>query len=664
MIYIFYQLINNLRINLQSFVILFSKISVMKKLVFSFILLCLSYASFSQSTDSAWFVNNYSKIERYIPMRDGIRLFTSVYYPKDQTQKHPILMTRTPYSCAPYGEDKFTPMWHSYKMAYAKENFIFVTQDVRGRYMSEGEFEDVRPFIKNKKGKQTDEASDTYDAIAWLIKNVPGNNGKVGVTGTSYPGFYSTEAALSGHPALVAVSPQAPVTDWFIGDDFHHKGAFFVMDGFSFYPTFGKPRPKPTMDYGEGFRFNSDDNYNAYLKTGALKNFATLLGDSIKFWTELYQHPNYDAWWQERNARVGLYNVKPAMLWVGGLFDAEDCFGAWNCYKATEKQSPQTNSRLVMGPWYHGQWSREGSYLGNVRFESNTSQYFQDSIEIPFFNYYLLDKGDVSNIQDATIFFTGENKWKRFDAWPPENTETENLYLGANGKLFLNTTSSLTVSDTLNSSSGYDEYISDPAHPVPYTEDVHFQRTREYMDDDQRFASRRPDVLTYETEILNDDVTLAGPVIADLITSISTTDADFVVKLIDVFPDDFKYDASSSSSPSGRPGGAYPMGGYEMLVRGEIMRGKFRNSFEKPEPFVPGEITEVKWELPDVAHTFLKRHRIMIQVQSSWFPLADRNPQQFMDIYKADDKDFQKATIRIHHSGVNQSKIILPVLKK
>ncbi|HXS57749.1 MAG TPA: CocE/NonD family hydrolase [Hanamia sp.] len=630
----------------------------MKKFVAISFFILFSIASFSQNADSAWFVNNYTKLEQYIPMRDGVKLFTSIYIPKDQIAKHPFLMTRTPYSCAPYGQGKFIQIWNSYKMAYAKENFIFVTQDVRGRYMSEGDFVDVRPFNKNKKGKEIDEASDTYDAIDWLVKNIQNNNGKVGVTGTSYPGFYSTEAALSGHPALVAVSPQAPVTDWFMGDDFHHKGAFFIMDGFSFYPFFGTPHPKPSTTYTSGFSFQSDDNYNAYLKTGALKNFAKLTGDSIKFWKDLYDHPNYDSWWQARNARAGLYNVKPAMLWVGGLFDAEDCFGAWNSYKANEKQSPQTNSRIVMGPWYHGQWGREGSFLGNVRFASNTSAYFQDSIEIPFFNFYLEGKGNAPNISEATIFFTGENKWKKFDMWPPKNVEEQNLYLGPNGKLFLNNKNEITSTNNRRSADAFDEYTSDPAHPVPYTQDVHSRRTREYMTDDQRFASRRPDVLTYETDILDNDITLAGPVIADLAASISTTDADFVVKLIDVFPDDFEYSADEKGNEKD-----YPMGGYQMLVRGEIMRGKFRNSFEKPEPFVPGKVSEVKWELPDVAHTFLKGHRIMIQVQSSWFPLVDRNPQKFIDIYKADDSDFQKANIEIYHDGNYQSKIILPVLR-
>ena len=626
----------------------------MNKLFLICIIGSFSYSTTAQNMDSTWFVNNYSKKEIYISMRDGVKLFTSLYLPKDNTEKHPFLMTRTPYSCAPYGEDKFVQIWNTYKMVYAKENYIFVTQDVRGRYMSEGVFEDVRPFNKNKKGKETDEASDTYDAVDWLVKNIAGNNGNLGVFGTSYPGFYSTEAALSGHPAVKAVSPQAPVTDWFIGDDFHHKGAFFAMDGFSFYPSFGKPHPAPTKDYGMGFTTPVKDNYKFYLEQGTPKNLAKLIGDSIRFWHQMYEHPNYDAWWQARNARVGLYNVKPAMLWVGGLFDAEDCWGAWNSYKATEKQSPQTNSKIVMGPWYHGQWSREGSFLGNIRFESNTSDFYQKNIEVPFFQYYLKGKGSVDEIAEANIFFTGENKWKKLSKWPPENVEEKNLYVNNNNLLGFENKTSVTKQP-------FYEYVSDPAHPVPYTEDIHNHRTREYMTDDQRFASRRPDVLTFQMEELKDDITLAGPVIADLATSISTTDADFVVKLIDVFPDSFHYDTPHPSGDAAK--GLYPMGGYQMLVRGEIMRGKFRNSFEKPVPFVPGQLTHVKFEMPDVAHTFKKGHRIMIQIQSSWFPLADRNPQQFMNIYKANESDFKKATIRIYHDAANQTKFILPIIK-
>ena len=621
----------------------------MQKLVLFLFVCFLTLGTFAQNADSVWFVNNYTKKETYISMRDGVKLFTSFYIPKDGNERHPFLLTRTPYSCAPYGEDKYAQVWNSYRMAYAREGYIFVTQDVRGRYMSEGIFEDVRPFIKNKTGKQYDEASDTYDAVDWMVKNISGNNGNVGVIGTSYPGFYATQAALSGHPAIRAASPQAPVTDWFIGDDFHHKGAFFQMDAFGFYDVFGKPHPVPTQDYGSGFTTNVKDNYKFFLQAGTLKNLGKMIGDSIKFWHEMMEHPNYDAWWQARNARVGLYNVKPAMLWVGGLFDAEDCWGAWNTFKATEKQSPQTNNRIVMGPWYHGQWSREGSYLGNLRFESNTSDYYQKNIEIPFFQYYLKGKGSVNEIDKANIFFTGENKWRTFASWPAKNVASKNLYIAANEQLSFDR-------KAIANGRVY-EYVSDPAKPVPYTEDVHDGRTREYMTDDQRFAARRPDVLTFEMDI-TEDLTLAGPVIANLLASISSTDADFVVKLIDVFPDDFRYPANVIGSEKN-----YPMGGYQLLVRGEIMHGKFRNSFSAPEPFVPNKPTKVSFELPDVAHTFQKGHKLMIQIQSTWFPLADRNPQKFMNIYKANASDFQKATIRIHPGG-DGSYFTLPVLSK
>lgn len=603
----------------------------------------------AQNADSLWVRENYYKIERMVPMRDGSKLFTAFYIPKDSSEKHPILFNRTPYSCNPYGEDKFNPrIYLSYWINYLREGYIIAIQDVRGKWMSEGEFEDIRPFNPNKKEKEFDEASDTYDAIEWMINNIPGNNKRVGVFGISYPGFYATMAALSGHPALKAASPQAPVTEWFLGDDFHHNGAFALMDGFSFYSGFGKPRPKPTTVGSPGYRIPSQDNYDFYLKTGALKNFSKLMGDSIAFWKDLYAHPNYDDWWKARNPMNFVINVKPAVLVVGGLFDAEDCYGAWNLYKAIEAKSRNTDNRLVMGPWLHGGWGGrgDGSFLGNVRFGSKTAEYYQRNIEIPFFNFYLKLKGTVRDIAEANIFFTGENEWRRLEQWPSRNVEYKDLFLPADGNL-----SPGTKPATNNS---FREYISDPAHPVPYTEDVHLGRTAEYMCDDQRFASRRTDVLTYSTEVLTEDITLAGPLVASLVTSISTTDADFVVKLIDVFPDTFRYEG-----PAPVAGRNYPMGGYQMLVRGEIMRGKFRNSFEKPEAFVPGKITEVKYTLPDVAHTFKKGHKLMIQIQSSWFPVMDRNPQKFVDIYKADDSDFQKASIRIY----NNSKIILPVLK-
>ena len=609
---------------------------------------------FGQNIDSLWVRENYYKVEKMLPMRDGIKLFTAFYIPKDSSQKHPILLNRTPYTSSPYGEDKFSSrLYGSYWINYLKEGYIIAIQDVRGKWMSEGEYVDVRPFNPNKKGKEIDEASDTYDAIEWMVNNLPGNNKRVGVFGISYPGFYATMAALSGHPALKAASPQAPVTDWFQGDDFHHNGAFMLMDAFSFYSGFGQPRPKPTKVGNPGFEIPSQDNYDFYLRTGALKNFTKIMGDSIVFWKDLMNHPNNDAWWQARNARNFVTNVKPAVLVVGGTFDAEDCFGAWALYKAIEEKNRNTDNRLVMGPWVHGGWGGrgDGSYIGNVRFGKKTSEYYQKNIEIPFFNFYLKLKGTVHDIAEATVFFSGENEWRRFNEWPSKSIEYKNVFLGTSGKL------SFEKSAANNSSS---EYISDPAHPVPYTEDVHLNRTREYMIDDQRFASRRPDVLTFNTGILTEDLTLGGPLVADLMTAISTTDADFVVKLIDVFPDEFKYDETVSGKGDGK---AYPMGGYQMLVRGEIMRGRYRNSFEKPEAFTPNKITPVKFTLPDVAHTFKKGHRLMIQIQSSWFPVADRNPQKFVDIYKADDSDFQKATIKIYHDAVNGSKIVLPVLK-
>jgi len=629
----------------------------MKKIIITILLWFSVFIVIAQSDpqDSAWIKDNYTKLEQYIPMRDGIKLFTAIYIPNDKTEKHPILVTRTPYSCAPYGKEFSSRLWERHWKYYARENYIIVVQDVRGRWMSEGEFEDVRPFNKNKTGVETDEASDTYDAIDWMVKNLPGNNGNVGVFGISYPGFYSTMAAASGHPALKAVSPQAPVTDWFMGDDFHHNGAFFQLDGFGFYSGFGKPRPKPTTIGSAGFNFKVRDNYKFFLEAASLKKLAALMGDSIQFWKEMYAHPNYDTWWQARDARRAMYNVKPAMLVVGGLFDAEDCYGAWNLYKAIEKQNPSANNKIVMGPWSHGQWSSgDGSFLGNVKFGMNTAHWYQNNIEIPFFNYYLKGKGEVEKIPEATIFFSGENQWKKLDQWPPAAMQSKDIFLTENGGL------SWTAPAGKES---FSAYTNDPAHPVPYTEDVHHGRTREYMTDDQRFASRRPDVLTFQTDVLTEDITLAGVVTANLKVSISGTDADFVVKIIDVFPDDFIYPGDKPQA--GRTaGGSYPMGGYQMMVRGEIMRGKYRNSFETPTPFKPGKVETVRFDLPDVAHTFQKGHRLMIQIQSSWFPLADRNPQQFMNIYEANETDFKKAVIRIFHDAKNQSSIVLPVMNK
>lgn len=617
----------------------------MKKLL---LLICIGYtvSAMAQKIDSAWVVANYKKKELYITMRDGVRLFTSVYFPVNNNEKHPILLTRTPYSCAPYGENIYRNFaGRSHFHEYLKEGYIIVTQDVRGRWMSEGAFVDVRPFNPNKQNKETDEASDTWDTIDWLVKNWANNNGNVGVFGISYPGFYSTMAALCGHPALKAVSPQAPVTDWFAGDDFHHNGAFMMMDAFSFYSGFGKPRKAPTTEPSPGFRFPTGDHYDFYLKAGSLSRLAELMGDSITFWKDLYAHPQYDDFWKARNTRNFVQYIPsttPTLI-VGGLFDAEDCFGAWNLYKAIEQKASNQN-KLVMGPWYHGQWaSGNGTHLGNVQFGSNTSEWYAREIEYPFFQYYLKGKGNGNQLPEATIFFSGENQWRKFSAWPVKESQITQAYLQKRGKISFQKTAS---TNPLT----YSEYISDPDKPVPYTEDVHTGRTREYMTDDQRFAARRPDVLVFETDILSEDLTIAGEIIANLCVSISSRDADFVVKLIDVFPDDFE----------NTPPGGYVMNGYQMLVRGEVMRGKFRNSLEKAEPFVPNQITRFKYALPDVAHTFKKGHKLMVQIQSSWFPLVDRNPQQFMNIYQATSADVSKASIKVYH---NESFISLPVLK-
>ena len=422
------------------------------------------------------------------------------------------------------------------------------------------------------------------------------------------------------------------------------------MDAFAFYSSFGRPRPKPTTIGPGQFKYSTKDNYAFYLKNKTLANLTKkYMGDSIAFWKQLMSHPVYNEFWKARNPRNFVNNIKPAMLVVGGLFDAEDCFGAWRMYQAIEQKNTGANNKIVMGPWYHGQWSRpEGHNLGNVQFESNTSEWYQQNIEFPFFDFYLKGKGNTPNIAEATIFFSGENTWKQLPQWPPAAMQTRDLYLLGNGSLSFDKPVATAARPAAKT---FSEYVSDPSKPVPYTEDVHFGRTREYMTDDQRFASRRPDVLVFETDTLTSDLTLAGPVVADLMVSITGTDADFIVKVIDVFPDNFSYSDSDK----------YIMNGYQMLVRGEVMRGKFRNSFEKPEPFVPNKITNVKYTLPDVAHTFKKGHRLMIQVQSSWFPLVDRNPQKFVDIYHAKESDFQKATIKVYHQAGASSKIILPV---
>ena len=579
---------------------------------------------------------NYQKSEYGIPMRDGVKLYTAVYSPKDQTEKYPILIWRTPYSCNPYGDTSLTNI----PRHLAAEKFIFVYQDVRGKFMSEGEFVNMRPYIPNKTGKQIDESSDTYDTIDWLIKNVSNNNGNVGIYGISYPGFYAAMSLNDSHPALKAVSPQAPISDWFIGDDMHHNGALQLLLSYNFFSVFGKPRPELTKNWVRGYQYDSPDAYNFFLNIGPIKNLnEKILHNEIPFWNEVSQHSNYDEFWKSRNTRQHFNSVKPAVMTVGGWFDGENLFGALQTYKSIEMKNQNAFNILVMGPWRHGGWSRtDGSSMGDLNFDSNTSEYFQKNLELPFFNFFLKNKGN-NKFAEATVFEVGKNHWHFSDSWPIKNQDTIKFFINNKNKL----------SESLNSN-GFYFYISDPDKPVPYTakfQDSRNMYNRNYMVEDQRFVSTRNDVLVLTSDIFTKDYTFAGPIEAEIFASVSGTDADFVVKVIDVYPD------------SAKDSKEVEWGGYQLLVRGDIMRGKYRNSYENPAAFVPNEVTKIKLRMNDIFHTFKRGHKLMLQIQSSWFPLFDRNPQIFCDIYNASETDFRKTTVRIYYSDKHPSHIKL-----
>jgi putative CocE/NonD family hydrolase len=589
----------------------------------------------------------YLKSEHQISMRDGKRLFTIVYAPRDASQKYPILIQRTPYSSGPYGEAYRSPLGPS--SLFQQEGYIFVYQDVRGTFMSEGEFEDVRPHLPEKKSNNDiDESSDTYDTIEWLIKNIPNNNGRAGVWGISYPGFYATTALMEAHPALKAASPQAPIADWFIGDDDHHNGAFFLFDCFSFNMFFGMPRPQPTPNQFKSFNMGTPDAYQFFLALGPVANAQKkFFHGQNKYWNDVTTHTVYDEFWRQRSVLPHLKKVTPAVMVVGGWFDAEDLYGPLNIYQAIEQNNPATSNVLVMGPWSHGGWARgAGESLGAIRFAAKTGEWYREKLELPFFNHHLNHKGELKS-PEATVFRTGANEWMTFEQWPPKERESRSLFFHRDSKL--------SFDPPKETRESFAEYVSDPHQPVPYTNEITNSRGVGYMIEDQRFAARRPDVLVYQTEALTEELTLAGPIVADLFVSLTGSDADFIVKLIDVYPD---------NAPNNAPSGAHvKMGGFQMLVRAEVMRGKFRNSFAKPEPFTPGKPTEVKFNLQDVYHTFKAGHKIMVQVQSSWFPLVDRNPQKFVDIYQATEADFQRATHRVYHSARLASHLKVGVLK-
>ncbi len=601
-------------------------------------------ASAQRDHDAAYIREHYEKREVRIPMRDGARLFTSIYSPRDASQTYPILMMRTPYSVAPYGEERYRSSLGNGR-AYAEEGFIFVYQDVRGCYMSEGEFVNMRPHIADKHPGDVDESTDAYDTIQWLLVNVPNHNGKVGQFGISYPGFYCSASMIDAHPALVAVSPQAPIADWFF-DDFYHHGAFFLPHAFNFFSSFGRPRPEPTTSRNPRFDHGTPDGYQFFLDLGPLKNADALhfKGD-VPFWTEITQHPNYDEFWQARNILPHLKNVAPAVMTVGGWFDAEDLYGALNTYQAIERQNPGIFNILVMGPWRHGGWARgTGERLGNIHFGARTSEHYQQQIELPFFRHYLKGEGE-HGLSEAHVFETGANRWRTFDDWPPAEIESADLHLHPAGGL----------SFEPPAQSGYEEFISDPARPVPYTEAITIGMSAEYMTEDQRFAARRPDVLVFQTPPLTEPLTLAGPILAELWVSTSEADADWVVKLIDVYPPDAR------DYPDMTPGKR--LGGYQMMVRSEAIRGRFRNSYERPEPFVPNEPTYVDLPLQDVLHTFEPGHRVMVQIQSTWFHMMDRNPQRFVpNIFEADEDDFVKATHRIYFGRPHATRLRVGIL--
>jgi putative CocE/NonD family hydrolase len=591
-------------------------------------------------------------------MRDGVKLFAAVYVPKDARASHtyPLLMTRTPYGCGPYGLDAY-PDRLGPSEAAEKEGFIFVCEDVRGRFQSEGEFVDVRPYRPGKGPKETDESSDTFDTIDWLLKEVRGTNGRVGVWGISYPGFYASMSLLDAHPALVAVSPQAPIADWFIGDDFHHNGALFLPHAFNFFASFGRPREGPTTKHAPRFDHGTQDGYRFFLEMGPMPTADRLhLKGEIAFWEEAMAHETYDEFWKARNVRPHLRGIRPAVLTVGGWFDAEDLFGALETYRWIERQNPGITNGLVMGPWRHGGWARTtGESLGRVPFGQKTSEFFQKEIELAFFVEHL-KRGKDPKLPEAWVFETGRNEWHRLDAWPPREARKAEFYLGPGGRLV--------DESPQETGEAFDEYVSDPARPVPFVEEIDVRMRPEYMVDDQRFAARRPDVLVYQTGPLARDLTVAGPIAASLHVSTTGTDSDWIVKLVDVYPDDYPMQADEGGGEEWNRPLHSKMGGYQQLVRGEPFRGKFRRSFESPEPFLPGQVEKVEFTMPDSFHTFRKGHRIMVQVQSTWFPLVNLNPQTFVNINTATEADFRKATQRVWRTAAFPSKVRLTVLPR
>lgn len=638
---------------------------------FTFLSICLLLAVVSckktikqdvVEQEDTYVADNYTKQEVDIEMRDGITLHTTIYSPKDVSKEYPILMQRTPYSSRPYGEGNFRKQIGP-NIHLMQEGNIIVYQDVRGRWLSEGHYENMRAYIPNKtSNEQVDESTDTYDTIEWLINNTENNNGKVGVWGISYPGYYATYATIDAHPALKASSPQACIGDFFF-DDFHHNGAY-LLSYFRVTSLFGTPRPnndKPIDTAWYSFPdIQTEDQYQFFLDAGPLKNlnsffeYETVDSPTMRpegvtddyFWNELKEHPNYDELWQSRGLIQHLDKSKShvATMIVGGWFDAEDLYGPLETYKNIEKHSDGYNT-MVFGPWDHGRWARRNgiSLVGNYYFGDSISEFYQEKIETKFFNHFLKEEGDKnSGLPEAYVFDSGRKEWKEYDSWPPKGVEKQTMFLSGNQEL---TTEQKDVSEI--------KFISDVKKPVPYSEDIKSVLTpRKYMTDDQRFAARRSDVLVFETNVMEEDLTLAGDILAKLKVATTGTAADWIVKIIDVHPANTETNEEMQDH--------LKMSNYHLMIRSEVLRGRFRNSFSDPEPFIPNKKTDVTIKLQDVFHTIKKGHKLQVQVQSTWFPLIDLNPQTYVEnIFKADETDFKTQI----HKVFTDSNIEFSVLK-
>ena len=602
----------------------------------------------AQQPDSYVFADHYDKREELVPMRDGVKLFTIIYTPKDAApgKTYPILVNRTAYGQPPYGPGKFR-RWGGPYVEFSKRGYIFVYQDVRGRGMSEGEFIYQVPFIPGDKAPNS--STDMYDTVTWLLKNVQNHNGRVAERGVSWTGWEASMGAINAHPAIRLSSPQAPPQDQFFGDDLHSNGAFQLAYAFDWMSQSGRVRPKPTAEPDPEFDYKTPDSFRFFMEMGAAANARKYFGDTSPTWDDLMRHSTYDDYWKSRYVSPHLKDIKHPMLVVGGWFDAEDFNGALLAFAGLEKNSPGNRNYLVLGPWVHGGWaSQPGDSLGAINFGAKTGETFRNEVEVPFFEELMRD-GPPANLPKVLAFETGANNWQRCTQWPPK-ASARALYLSGNGKLEWNINTAISIKAT-----SFDEYRSDPSKPVPYTQEIATGETRRFIVEDQRFAATRPDVLVYESKPLEQDLTIAGPVPVELFASTTGTDSDWVVKLIDVLPEDTK-DADPDNPLRVR------MGGYQMLLTGDIMRGRFHQSFEKPVPLIPNKATQFNFALPDRFHTFKKGHRLMVQVQSTWFPMFDRNPQKFVDTYHAKPSDYQPATQRIYRTGTRRSRLMLPVI--